>query len=118
MTYVDGFVLPIPKKNVKAYLSMARLGCKVWREHGALDYHECVGDDLDIGMGTTFPRGIRCKRGETIVFAWIVYRSRAHRDRVTAKVMRDPRIAEMSGKRMPFDMKRMMMGGFRTLVEM
>lgn len=117
MTYVDGFVLPVPKKNLDTYRSMARLGCKVWREHGALGYTECVADDVKPGKWTSFPQSVKLKAGEVVVFAFITYRSRAHRDRVNAKVMKDPRIAEwMSSKKMPFDGKRMIWGGFKTMV--
>ena len=117
MRYVDGFVLPVPKKKLPAYLRMARKAAKIWREYGALDYKECVGDDLDVTMGVPFPRQIRSKPGETVVFSYIVYRSRAHRDHVNAKVMKDPRIAEMCDpKSMPFDARRMVYGGFKVLV--
>lgn len=113
--YVDGFVLPLPKKNVQKYRRIAELGAKIWREHGALEYRECVGDDLDVKLGVPFPRKIRLKPGETLVFAWIVFKSRAHRDRVNAKVMKDPRMNV--DQKMPFDMKRMLYGGFEVLVE-
>ncbi len=116
MRYVDGFVIPIPKKSVKAYREMAKLGCKVWMEHGALEYRECIGDDFKIPGITPFPKRIKAKPGETVAFAWIVYKSRAHRDRVNAKVMKDPRMV-MGPKSMPFDPKRMMMGGFNVIVE-
>jgi uncharacterized protein YbaA (DUF1428 family) len=110
--------LPVPKKNVDVYRRMAQKAGKVWREHGALDYRECIGDDLEVKMGMPFPRGIKTKPGETVVFSYIVYKSRAHRDRVNAKVMKDPRLAKMmSSKTMPFDSKRMMYGGFKTIVE-
>ena len=116
--YVDGFVLPVPKKNVAVYRGMARKASKVWREHGALEYRECVGDDLDVKMALTFPRGLKVKPGETVVFAWIVYKSRAHRDRVDAKVMADPRMNKMmESKSMPFDVNRMLYGGFKILVD-
>ena len=116
--YVDGFVLPLPKKNVRAYLGMARLGAKIWRDHGALEYRECVGDDLNVKMGRSFPRGIGVKPGETVVFSWIVFKSRAHRDRVNAKVMKDPRVAHMmKSKTMPFDVNRMLYGGFKVIVD-
>ena len=116
--YVDGFVLPVPKKNLNAYRRIAQKAAKIWREHGALDYKECVGDDLNVKFGVPFPRGIRIKSGETVIFSYIVYKSRAHRDRVNAKVMKDPRIANMCDpKDMPFDCKRMLYGGFKTLVE-
>jgi uncharacterized protein YbaA (DUF1428 family) len=118
MKYVDGFVLPVPKKNLKAYARMAHQAGKVWREHGALDYKECAGDDLKVKMGVPFPRPIKLKPGETVVFSYIVYKSRAHRDRVNAKVMKDPRIKDMCDpKDMPFDVKRMIYGGFKVLVE-
>ena len=113
--YVDGFVLPVPKRNVAAYRRMAQTAGKVWRNHGALDYKECVDDDLNVKMGTPFPRGIRSKTGETIVFAYIVYKSRAHRDKVNAKVMKDPRLK--MPKKMPFDVKRMIWGGFKVIVD-
>ncbi len=116
--YVDGFVLPVPTKNIGAYRRMAQKAGRIWREHGALEYRECVGDDLNIKKVLTFPRGIRVKRGETVVFAWITYKSRAHRDRVNAKVMKDPRLANMMGsKSMPFDHTLMLYGGFKVLVE-
>jgi uncharacterized protein YbaA (DUF1428 family) len=118
MRYVDGYVLPVPKKNVEAYRRMAQKAGKIWREHGALDYKECVGDDLTIKGMVPFPRTVKTKPGETVVFAWIVFKSRAHRDRVNAKVMKDPRLADsMDTKSMPFDCKRMAYGGFKVLVE-
>jgi uncharacterized protein YbaA (DUF1428 family) len=116
--YVDGFVLVVARKNLAAYHRMAKLGCKVWRSHGALSYFECVGDDLKIKYGRPFPRLVRTRAGETVVFSWIVYKSRAHRDRVNAKVMKDPRMNSMMDmKHMPFDVKRMSYGGFTVLVE-
>lgn len=118
MHYVDGYVLPVPKKNIDAYRRMAQKAGKIWREHGALDYKECVGDDLNVKWGVPFPRPIKAKPGETVVFAWILFKSRAHCDRVNAKVMKDPRLANsMDAKSMPFDCKRMVYGGFKTLVE-
>ena len=117
MKYVDGFLIPIPKKNLKAYQAMARMGGKVWMEHGALQYLECVGDDLDIKGVLTFPRQMKLKRGETALFSFIVYKSKAHRDRVNKKVMADPRM-KVPPKRMPFDMKLMAYGGFKTIVDM
>lgn len=118
MPYVDGFVLPVPTKNLPAYRRMAQKAGKIWREHGALEYRECVGDDLNVKVGVPFPRLLKLKRGESAVFSWIVYKSRAHRDRVNAKVMKDPRIAGMCGAdEMPFDCKRMLYGGFKVLVE-
>ena len=118
MKYIDGFVLPVPKKNLKAYARMAQQAGKVWRDHGALDYKECVGDDLKVKMGMPFPRTVKLKAGETLVFSYIVYKSRAHRDRVNAKVMKDPRLKDMGDpKDMPFDVKRMNYGGFKVLVD-
>lgn len=118
MLYVDGFVLPLPKKNVKAYKQMAEIASEVWKDHGALEYRECVGDDLAVHCGLPFPQGLKLKKGETVVFAWIVYKSKAHRDKVNAKVMKDPRLnASMAGKKMPFDVKRMMYGGFQVIVD-
>lgn len=116
--YVDGFVVPVPKKKLEAYRRMARTAGKVWRDHGALDYRECVADDVKVGKWTSFPRSVKLKPGETVVFSWIMYKSRVHRDRVNARVMRDPRLAKMMNpKGMPFDGKRMIWGGFTTLVE-
>ena len=115
MKYVDGYVLPVPKKNLPAYRRMAKKAGKVWREHGALEFRECVGDDLNVKMGMPFPRGIRSKSGETIVSAYIVYKSRVHRDRVNAKVMKDKRLT--MPKKIPFDVKRMLYGGFKVMVD-
>lgn len=115
MRYVDGYVLPVPKKNLKAYLRMARIGEKAWRKHGALDYKECIGDDLATKWGTPFTRMMKLKAGETVVFAFIVFKSRAHRDRVNAKVMQELADSGMP-KEMPFDMKRMVYGGFKASV--
>ena len=118
MPYVDGYVLPVPKKNLPAYRRMALKAGKIWREHGALEYRECVGDDLNVKFGVSFPKTIKLKPGETVVFSWIVYKSRADRDRVNAKVMKDPRLAKMMDpKSMPFDCKRMVCGGFKILVD-
>jgi uncharacterized protein YbaA (DUF1428 family) len=116
MAYVDGFVLPVPTKNLAAYRRMAQKAGKIWREHGALEYRECVGDDLDVKWGVPFPKSFKVKPGEAVVFSWIVYKSRAHRDKVNAKVMADPRLAKMV-EEMPFDCKRMVCGGFKVLVE-
>ena len=113
MAYVDGFLLAVPKKHL-----IAQRAGKVWKEYGALDYKECAGDDLRIKGVVSFTRVMRLKPGETAVFSWIVYKSRAHRDRVNAKVMKDPRLANMDPKSMPFDMKRMVYGGFRVLVDL
>ena len=118
MRYVDGFVLPVPRKNLPAYLRMSRKAGRIWREHGALEYRESAGDDLKVKWGAQFPRVVKARPGETVFFSWIVYRSRAHRDRVNARVMKDPRLASMMDPRsMPFDMKRMSYGGFRVLVD-
>ena len=118
MRYVDGYVLPVPKKNVAAYRRMAQKAGKVWRDHGALEYIECIADDVKPGKHTSFPQSVKLKPGETVVFAYIVYKSRAERDRINAKVMKDPRLADMMDpKAMPFDGKRMFWGGFKVLVE-
>jgi uncharacterized protein YbaA (DUF1428 family) len=114
--YADGFVLPLPKRNLDTYRRQARKAGKIWREHGALEYRECLADDVQVGELTSFPRSVNRKRGETVVFSWIVFKSRAHRDRVNAKVMKDPRIANMPVQSMPFDVKRMVYGGFKVLV--
>ena len=119
MPYVDGFLLPVPLKNVPAYRRMARLAGKVWLEHGALEFRECQADDLSTPMGAIFRDAVKLKRGETVFFSYITYKSRAHRDRVNAKVMKDPRLgAMMEGKEMPFDVKRMAFGGFKALVDL
>jgi uncharacterized protein YbaA (DUF1428 family) len=117
--YVDGFVVPVPKRKLSAYLRMARKAGKVWREYGALEYRECVGDDVKPGKHTSFPQSVKLKAGETVVFSWIVYKSRRQRDSINAKVMKDPRLASMmDSKKMPFDGKRMFWGGFKTIVEL
>jgi uncharacterized protein YbaA (DUF1428 family) len=118
MAYVDGFVLPIPKRKLEKYRSIARQAGKIWKKMGALEYRECVGDDMFPKGAYPFPKLARIKPGQTVVFSWIVYKSRANRDRVNARVMADPRIAEMmDAKAMPFDVKRMAYGGFTILVE-
>ena len=118
MRYVDGFVVPVPKKKVAAYRRMAQKAAKVWRDHGAIEYIECVADDVKPGKHTSFPQSVKLKPGETVVFAYIVYKSRAHRDRVNAKVMKDPRLKSMMDpKALPFDGKRMFWGGFKVMVE-
>jgi uncharacterized protein YbaA (DUF1428 family) len=117
MSYVDGFVLAVPKKNLAAYRKMARLAGKIWREHGALEYVECVEDDVKPGKVTSFPQSVKLKRGEVVVFAWIVYKSRKDRDRILTKVMSDPRL-KMDMKNMPFDGKRMFWGGFKSIVNL
>ncbi|MGE0339726.1 MAG: DUF1428 domain-containing protein [Xanthobacteraceae bacterium] len=116
MEYVDGFLIAVPKKKMAAYKKMARLGAKVWREHGALDYRECVADDVSWGKRTSFPRAVKQKPGETVIFSYIIYKSRAHRDAVNKKAMKDKRFAGMNMKDMPFDTKRMIFGGFKTIV--
>ncbi|MBN9584773.1 MAG: RNA signal recognition particle [Afipia sp. 62-7] len=117
MQYVDGFVLPVPKKNLAAYKAMAKKACRVWLDHGALDYRECVAEDVKPGKITSFPQSVKLKAGETVVFSWITYKSRKHRDRVMEKVMKDPRLADMMDpKTLPFDGKRMFFGGFDTIV--
>jgi len=118
MAYVDGFVLAIPKKNIAAYTKISRAAGRVWKEHGALEYRECAGDDLKAQMGVPFPRLAQARGGETVVFSWIVYKSRAHRDRVNKKVMKDPRIAKSMTGPMPFDLKRMAYGGFKVIVDL
>lgn len=115
--YVDGFVIPVPKKNVEAYRKIAKLAGKVWKDHGALAYMECAGEDLKVPFGPGFPKGIKAKPNETVIFSWIVYKSRAHRDKVNAKAMKDPRLASCDEKNMPFDGKRMLWGGFSNFVE-
>jgi uncharacterized protein YbaA (DUF1428 family) len=117
MPYVDGFILPVPKKKVEAYRRLARKAGKVWREHGAIEFKECVADDVKMGKLTSFPRSVKRKPNETVFFSYIVYKSRAHRDKVNAKVMKDKRIAGMDMKDMPFDPKRMIYGGFKVLVD-
>ncbi|MGH7265836.1 MAG: DUF1428 domain-containing protein [Candidatus Rokuibacteriota bacterium] len=119
MRYVDGYVLPVPKKNLQAYRRVAQKAARVWRDHGALEFRECAGDDLKVKFGIPFPRRMSLKPGETVVFSWIGFKSRAHRDRVNAKVMKDPRLAKMMDpKSMPFDVKRMVYGGFEVLVDL
>jgi uncharacterized protein YbaA (DUF1428 family) len=119
MAYVDGFLLPVPKRKVNAYLELSRKAGKIWKEHGAVEYRECVGDDLNIKNMTGFPKVARTKTGETVVFSWIVYKSRAHRDAVNKRVMKDPRMNTMvDPKNMPFDVKRMAMGGFKVAVDL
>jgi len=118
--YVDGYVLAVPKKNLRAYRQMAQMGGKVWRKYGALDYKECVGDDLNPKWaGIKFPRTVKAKPGETVVFSFIVFKSRAHRDSINAKVMKDPVMNDpkYKDKPMPFDMKRMVYGGFKVIVD-
>ena len=119
MSYVDGFVVPVPKKKLAAYRSIARKAGKVWREHGALEYRECVADDVKWGKRTSFPRSVKQKTGETVFFSYIVYKSRSDRDRVIARVMKDKRLAAMMDpKKMPFDARRMIYGGFKVVVDL
>ena len=118
MAYVDGFVFPVPRRKIAAYRKIADRAGKVWREHGALEYRECIGDELNVKMGRPFTKLVKTKPGETVGFSWIVYKSRAHRDRVNKNVMKDPRIANFDALTMPFDMKKMCYGGFKTIVDM
>jgi uncharacterized protein YbaA (DUF1428 family) len=119
MSYVDGFVLPIPKKNTAAYRRIASQAARIWRDNGALAYFECAADDVKPGRWTSFPQSVKLKKNEAVWFSWILYKSRAHRDRVNAAVMKDPRMAKMMGPNAPrvFDEKRMIYGGFRVSVE-
>jgi uncharacterized protein YbaA (DUF1428 family) len=119
MHYVDGYVLPVPKRNLRAYRQIARKAGAVWRDHGALEYRECAGEDLAVKWGVPFPKLLKLKRGETVVFAWIVFKSRAHRDAVNAKVIKDPRMGKMMNpKKKPiFNHKRMVFGGFDLMVD-
>ena len=117
MSYVDGFILPVPKKNLAAYRTQAAKAGKVWLDHGALEYRECVADDVKKGKHTSFPQSVKLKPGEVVIFSWVVYKSRAQRDRIVAKVMKDPRLASMMDpKNMSFDGKRMFWGGFKTMI--
>ena len=119
MEYIDGFVVPVPKKKLPTYRRMAAKAGRIWREHGALAYRECVADDVKVGKVTSFPQSVKLKKGETVCFSWIVYKSRAHRDAVNRKVMSDPRLKDMMDpKKMPFDGKRMFWGGFKTLIDL
>ncbi len=119
MPYVDGFIVPVPKKNVAAYRKIATKAGKIWMEFGALSYVECVADDVKVGKRTSFPRSVKRKPNETVVFSWITYKSRKDRDRINGKIMKDPRLAAMMGPgAMPFDAKRMIYGGFKSIVEM
>ena len=118
MAYVDGFIVPVPKKRLNDYRIMAKKAGKIWKEYGALEFRETVADDVKVGKWTSFPRSVKLKPNETVLFSYIVYKSRAHRDRVLAKVMKDERLAKMmNGRTMPFDAQRMIYGGFKTLVE-
>ncbi|WGR99280.1 DUF1428 domain-containing protein [Bradyrhizobium sp. ISRA443] len=117
MPYVDGFIVAVPKKKLKAHAQLSKKAGKVWREYGALDYREWVADDVKPGKLTSFPQSVKLKAGETVVFAWITYKSRAQRDKTNARVMADPRLASMDPKTAPFDVKRMIYGGFASLVK-
>lgn len=115
--YVDGFVIPVPKDKVKAYVAIAKKAAKIWIDHGALEVRECVSEDSDVKCGIPFPKLAKAKEGETVFFSWISYKSRAHRDKVNAKVMADPRMSKICDpKDMPFDCKRMTYGGFDVVV--
>jgi uncharacterized protein YbaA (DUF1428 family) len=116
-TYVEGFVIPVPKAKVAAYKKIARKACKIWLEYGALEYREAVGDDLGVPFGLPFPKLTQLKPSETIIFAWIVYRTKAQRNRINKLIMKDPRLSEMSTGKMPFDVSRMSVGGFRIIVK-
>ena len=118
MHYVDGMVTPVPKAKLAEYRKMSRLCGKVWKEHGALEYIECVADDVKPGKTTSFPQAVKLKPDEVVVFSWIRYRSRAHRDKVNKAAMADPRVAGMGSEQMPFDDKRMFWGGFKPIVEL
>ena len=118
MRYVDGFLIPVPKRNLRAYQRMSKAAGKIWKKLGALEYCETVGDDLAIKKVASFPKTVKAKRGEAVVFSWIVYRSRAHRDQVNKQVMKNPEIAKMMTMKAPFEMKRMRYGGFRMLVDL
>ena len=117
--YVDGFVVPVPKKKVKAYCAMARAGGKIWLDHGALEFNECMAEDVKPGKWTSFPQSVKLKADETVFFSYIVFKSRKHRDQVNARVMKDPRLAKMMDpSKMPFDSKRMIYGGFKPMVRL
>jgi uncharacterized protein YbaA (DUF1428 family) len=119
MPYIDGYVVPVPKRKLQAYRRLATKAGKIWREHGAIEFRECVGDDVKPGKLTSFPQAVKLKPGETVMFSWIVFKSKADRDRVNARVMQDPRLADMMDpKAMPFDARRMFWGGFKTFVSL
>ena len=118
MSYVDGYLLPVPKNKLEVYRKIANKAGKIWKEHGALEYKECVAEDATPDFGVPFPKNMKLKNGETVIFAFVVFKSRAHRDKVNAKVMKDPRLtAGMEAADMPFDCKRMVYGGFNSIVE-
>ena len=118
MPYVDGYVLPIPKSKLQQYRKLARMSGKIWKKYGALQFRECAGDDLNVKFGPGFRPAVKLKPGETVIFSWIVFKSRAHRDAVNKKVLKDPRIANMDPASMPFDSKRMLYGGFKVIVDL
>jgi len=115
--YVDGFVVPVPRRNAEKYRRIAQKAGRIWREHGALEYRECIAEDVKLGKYTSFPQSVKLKPGEVVWFSWIVFKSRKHRDRVNAKVMKDPRLASLGPDGMPFDGKRMLYGGFQVRVD-
>lgn len=117
MAYVNGFIVPVPKDKLDAYRKLARKAGKIWMEHGALEFHECVADDVQVGKRTSFPRSVKLKPDETVMFSWIVFKSRKERDKVNAKVISDPRFDSMTMEGMPFDGKRMIYGGFKSVVD-
>ncbi len=118
MSYVDGFIVPVPSKNLVAYKKMSRLMGKIWREYGALEFRECIADDVKPGKYTSFPQSVKLKPGEVVMFSWIVYKSRKQRDSINAKAMQDPRLAKiMDPTKMPFDGKRMFWGGFKVMID-
>jgi uncharacterized protein YbaA (DUF1428 family) len=116
--YVDGFVVPVPKKKVAEYRRLARKAGKVWMEHGAIAFTECMADDVKPGKWTSFPQAVKLKSDEVVWFSWIAFKSRRHRDQVNARVMKDPRLSGMDMKDMPFDGRRMIYGGFKAMVAM
>lgn len=118
MRYLDGFVVPVPRKNLKAYRALASKAQKIFMEYGALQYVEAIADDVSVKAATNFPRAVKLKKGEVAVFSWIMFKSRAHRDGINRKIMKDPRLTDMmTAKNMPFDMRRMLYGGFKTLID-
>lgn len=117
-TYIDGFTIPVPKKKLAAYLRMARKMDPIWIEYGALGVHEYIADDVKVGKLTSFPRAVKLKKGETVIFSWILYKSRKQRDSINAKVMKDPRVAGMDMSSVPFDGKRMIIGGFKSILNL
>lgn len=116
--YVDGFVLPVPKENLDAYRKLAQTAAEIWKEHGALEYVECVAEDVKPGEVTSFPQSVKLQEDETVIFSWIVYESREERDRINEKAMKDPRLADMKPENLPFDGKRLFWGGFEMMIKM